>query len=88
MLMFSTAVVFVWRVSEHPEVRPVEVVEAGHGGRVQGREVAGRQLIRAAAAADKDRGNNTGWILTIAICMLPNLTQLSNCEVFFRDLRN
>ena len=49
--MFSTAVVFVWRVSEHPEVRPVEIVEAGHGGRVQGREVAGRQLIRAAAAA-------------------------------------
>ena len=77
----------MWRVSEHPEVRPVEIVEAGHGGRVQGREVAGRQLIRA-AAADKDRGNNTGWILTIAICMLPNLTQLSNCEVFFRDLSN
>ena len=49
--MFSTAVVLVWRVSEHPEVRPVEIVEAGHGGRVQGREVAGRQLIRAAAAA-------------------------------------
>ena len=51
MLMFSSAVVLVWRVSEHPEVRPVEVIEAGHGGRVQGREVAGRQLIRAAAAA-------------------------------------
>ena len=51
MLMFSTAVVFVRRVSEHPEVRPVEVIEAGHGGRVQGREVGGRQLIRAAAAA-------------------------------------
>ena len=39
------------RVSKHPEVRPVEVIEAGHGGRVQGREVAGRQLLRAAAAA-------------------------------------
>ena len=66
MLMFSTAVVLVWRVSEHPEVRPVEIVEAGHGGRVQGREVGSGQLIRAASAV-KDRGNNTGWILTIAL---------------------
>ena len=81
MLMFSTAVVLVWRVSEHPEVRPVEIVEAGHGGRVQGREVGGGQLIRAAAAARvpgkgcnvQRQGHVWNSDFTRASPMLPNL---------------
>ena len=69
------------RVSEHPEVRPVEAVEAGHGGRVQGREVAGRQLICAAAAARvpgrgcniQRQGHAFMEYFTKAAPMLPNL---------------